>query len=549
MTSRNFRLPDRETDRLDALDSYEILDTGPEESFDRITRMAGRLLDVPICLVSLIDRDRQWFKSRHGLDATETPRDISFCTHAILRDQVMVVPNALEDLRFRDNPLVVGDPCIRFYAGAPLTSSGGHNIGTLCAIDRQPREMTDDQRQLLNDLAHMVVDELELRRANGRVLEELEVKTIILQDFDAVFAAIDYGVMFVGRDLKARMINDAFCRMWSLSREFAQCRPSYSELMAHIQDAGIYHVSDFKWDGFDQKNGDALVSVDGEATVTARADGTVLELNCVRLPDGGRMLTCLDVTDREKNIALKNEFVSVVSHELRTPLTSLVAALGFVDRTGSDSLSAETASLMTIARRNTNRLVDLVDDILDIQKIESGQMDLQLSPVDMVELTREVLAECQIYGAEYGVRFRLEQNIGQGWVDADTLRLNQVVTNLISNAAKFSAKDGEVVVGICREAKNIRLSISDGGPGIPFRMQDKIFEKFIQVDSSDARAKQGTGLGLSICKAIVEQHHGRIWVESVPGEGATFLVDMTELSELEIAQGSTYVAKQVLLPV
>ena len=537
-----------EADRLAALESYDILDSGPEESFDRITRMAGRLLDVPICLVSLIDKDRQWFKSRQGLDATETPRDLAFCAHAIQCEEVMVVPNALEDARFRDNPLVTGDPCIRFYAGAPLTTRSGHNLGTLCAIDRHPREMTADEQQLLDDLAHMVVDELELRKANRRVSEELTAKNVILQDFDAVFSAIDYGVMFIGPDLKTRMVNDAFCRMWALPEGFEKQGSTYVDLMRHIRDTGIFGSSDFDQAAI-LKDDNIWLNSTANPIVTARSDGTVLELTCVVLPDGGRMLTCLDVTDREKIIELKNEFVSIVSHELRTPLTSVVAALGMIDKGGFGDIPPETSSIMTIARRNTNRLVDLVNDILDIQKIESGQMDLHLSPVDMVKLAREALAETEILGVEYGVRFKLETDLEEAWVDGDCSRLNQVVSNLVSNAAKFSEENGEVIIRVRRANDAIRLTVIDNGTGVPLRMQDKIFEKFIQVDSSDARAKKGTGLGLSICKAIVEQHSGLIWVESEPGHGSSFHFELVELSETEVRQGASYVAKQVLLPI
>jgi len=150
--------------RLDALYRYDVLDTPSEESFDRITRLAKGVMQTPIVLVSLIDRERQWFKSREGLDVSETPRDISFCTHAIQHDAPMIVHDALLDLRFRDNPLVVGGPMIRFYMGVPLRTPDGQNIGTLCAIDRQPRTPSADQMALLQDLARLVVDELELRQ-------------------------------------------------------------------------------------------------------------------------------------------------------------------------------------------------------------------------------------------------------------------------------------------------------------------------------------------------------------------------------------------------
>ncbi len=152
-----------ETGRLAALDRYSVLDTPAEESFDRITRLAQSALNIPIVLVSLVDERRQWFKSRQGLDATETPREISFCTHAIEQDGPYVVNNADKQPLFAENPLVLSAPFIRFYAGIPLITPDGHKIGTLCAIDTRPREFSNEQLSLLEDLARLVVDELELR--------------------------------------------------------------------------------------------------------------------------------------------------------------------------------------------------------------------------------------------------------------------------------------------------------------------------------------------------------------------------------------------------
>ena len=146
--------------RLETLRNLKILDTEAEERFDRVTRLAKRIFGAEIALVSLVDSDRQWFKSRAGLEATETPRDISFCGHAILQDDVFVVPDASKDPRFHDNPLVMGDLGIRFYAGAPLISGEGHNLGTLCIIDTKDRAFDDDERDSLRDLGSMVSDEL-----------------------------------------------------------------------------------------------------------------------------------------------------------------------------------------------------------------------------------------------------------------------------------------------------------------------------------------------------------------------------------------------------
>lgn len=151
--------------RVQTLAALDILDTPPEESFDRITRLASGALGVPIALVTLVENTRQWFKSKKGIEVCETPIEHSFCAHAIQRDEVFVVPDATTDNRFSDNPLVVGDPGIRFYAGMPLKMADGVRIGTVCVIDSKPRQLKQHEAQLLRDLASLAVHELELRRA------------------------------------------------------------------------------------------------------------------------------------------------------------------------------------------------------------------------------------------------------------------------------------------------------------------------------------------------------------------------------------------------
>ena len=167
-------LPANEAARLENLRYQEILDTPPEELFDRITRMVAHIVNAPIALVSLVDEHRQWFKSHHGIGATETPRELAFCAHAILDNKTQVVEDALLDPRFADNPLVTGDPKLRFYAGAPIKTDEGFNIGTLCVIDRVPRKLSDAHRQLIEDLAKLVADEFQLRVSLRRLAVALE---------------------------------------------------------------------------------------------------------------------------------------------------------------------------------------------------------------------------------------------------------------------------------------------------------------------------------------------------------------------------------------
>lgn len=182
------QIPKLENQRIAELRSLLLLDSSPEERFDRITRVAKQLFDVPIALISLVDTDRQWFKSSVGLNASETSRDISFCGHAILSDDVFIVENALNDLRFCDNPLVTGGPKVRFYAGAPLAMPSGNKLGTLCIISPEAREFDFKQSALLYDLSEIVISELVSQQAatqdvltgihNRRGFEILAQKTL-----------------------------------------------------------------------------------------------------------------------------------------------------------------------------------------------------------------------------------------------------------------------------------------------------------------------------------------------------------------------------------
>jgi GAF domain-containing protein len=167
-------IPDNEAQRLAALQEYHILDTAAEQTYDDITALAAYVCHTPIAMISLVDESRQWFKSRLGLSEQETPRDVAFCAHAILQTEPLIVRDALKDARFADSALVTRDPHIRFYAGFPLTSPEGFALGTLCAIDRRPRQLSPEQKRAMHALARQVMALLELRRVSARMAEALE---------------------------------------------------------------------------------------------------------------------------------------------------------------------------------------------------------------------------------------------------------------------------------------------------------------------------------------------------------------------------------------
>lgn len=230
---------------------------------------------------------------------------------------------------------------------------------------------------------------------------------------------------------------------------------------------------------------------------------------------------------------MKNEFISTVSHELRTPLTSIRGSLGLITGGVAGEVPIKARELVEIAYKNSERLVNLINDILDIEKIESGRMDFRNKEIYLTHVLAQALEANSAYASQFGVRFELDNKAPLAMVVADGDRLMQVFTNLLSNAAKFSPTGGTVTISVSRHdtstAGMVRVAVTDRGPGIPHEFYDRIFGKFAQADSSAARLKGGTGLGLSISKVIVERLGGRIGFHSEPNVRTTFYFDLPEL--------------------
>lgn len=219
-------IPANEAERLSELLSFDILDTIEEADFDALTRLASQICGTPIALVSIIDSSRQWFKSHHGLDAQETPREYAFCAHAINRpDEMLVVPDATADERFHDNPLVTGDPHVIFYAGCPLVSNNGFPLGTLCVIDHRPRELSDEQLQAVSDIARQVVNLLELRRVNTELSRSLDKVRRSSTELDAFFAVNPNLLTIATTDGMLLRVNPAFTAVVGHSEEELLSRP------------------------------------------------------------------------------------------------------------------------------------------------------------------------------------------------------------------------------------------------------------------------------------------------------------------------------------
>jgi len=262
-----------------------------------------------------------------------------------------------------------------------------------------------------------------------------------------------------------------------------------------------------------------------------RKDGTEFPIEIMLSPlesAEGTLVTAAirNISVRKNMERLKDEFVSTVSHELRTPLTSISGSLGLLMGQWAGKLPDPAARLLEIAHKNSQRLVRLINDILDIEKIESARVVFSMCRVDVRSLVDQAIESNRGFAESYGVNVRLDTASVDGEVNADPDRLAQVMANLLSNAIKFSPAAGEVLVALGKDGNIIRVSVRDHGTGIPPDFRPHIFEKFAQADATSSRQKGGTGLGLSIVKQIVTRLGGEVGFADTPGGGTTFFVDL-----------------------
>lgn len=514
-------IPSDEALRLAAVERYKLGGIGREPAFDRVTRFAAELFDVPMSVVSIIGSDMQCFRGACGLDSDGTPRDVAFCAFAIMDPEVTVVTDATKDPRFASNPLVLGDPFIRFYAGAPLRV-GGQPVGTLCLIDSRPRQFDTDERKRLADLARTVVDLIELRVerfATEDHRRELEEERELLK---LTVENVSEGVALFDSDLKLMLWNEDFVELLGYPAGAVKEGADASILVERIAASGALGTGDPKLITAGLIT--SIRTTESRQLDLKNEDGKILEFWRKTLADGRFIATVRDVTDERQIARMKDELVSTVSHELRTPLAAIVGAIGLLDAGAAGELDAKASRLVSLGKKNAERLTELVNDLLDMDKLQSGRMPFRFEAHDLAALLADAAEQNQPFADRHQVGFALDLPNAPLLVEIDRTRLFQVITNLLSNACKFSPTGSTVRMTLDADGESARIRVIDAGPGIGPEFRHRLFTRFAQEEGAHQAGQNGTGLGLAISKAIVDAHGGSIGLDETFVGGAAFEV-------------------------
>lgn len=544
-------LPESELKRQEILRSLRVLDTPRENIFDDITKLAAKICGTPISLISLVDSNRQWFKSVHGLDFSETLRELSFCSHTILEEDFFEVPDATRDPRFATNPFVTGEPNIAYYAGIPLRCRQGYNIGSLCVIDHRPRKLSLDQIEMLQSLARQVIHLFEayshLREqesaealANRERDDSIRMLNLLREERLRMLSYLDrapVGISVIaGPDFVFEVVNQEYQGFVGAERvlegnKFFDLFPKYrgSEIETMLQQ--VY---------YEQKS----ISATDYLAIKENEDGTIehqyfdFQMQPFLSPAGKKGILTIVLDTTKKNLALqqtiaaklaadqankaKSFFLANMSHEIRTPLGAI---MGFAEELAQPDIKPEQHQrYLDVINRNSAHLQRIIDDILDLSKVEAGKVLIEAIPCSISELVAEFAALMSHRALENKVKFTCTIQMGvPDWVLADPGRLKQILTNAVGNAFKFSP-NGRVDLIVSAAGDFLEFKVKDTGIGLTNEQAEKIFHPFTQADSSTARKFGGTGLGLVLTKKLCEAMGGTFYLESSrPLIGSTFV--------------------------
>ena len=514
-TTQAAPLPVNEAARLEALEKFRLWHTPADAELDRLTRLAAHHFQVPTALISLVGKNQQWFKSRVGLDACETSRDVSFCSHAILAPDVLVIPDATLDARFEHNSLVTGPPWIRFYAGAPLAVEDDIRLGSFCVVDYKPRPSGLSQRDMefLKDLAALAVGMFD--QYLNRNLFEASPAAIYVFDMEthAILGCNSAAVNLLGysaEELEALTLQ-SILEPGSLIASFS---PDQDSAIPPGQSGPMKYV---------RKDGKRVLALMTSRKISYLGRDAMMCIltDISEITETQRRLH-LALNAAEAAVEAKTQFLANMSHELRTPLTHII---GMADLLLISDVTSEQREYAALISSSGQTLTALVNGILEYSR--EGARAAQVASFSPEGLLADAVlkwsAECERKSVDLKSKIGLDL---PAMVTGDVSAAAEVLDRLLSNAVKFTLEghiDVELTASLEESGRGqLCFEITDTGIGISREMIAHVFKPFRQEDVSNTRPFGGAGLGLAICRKIMDEVNGSLTFDSSKETGSTF---------------------------
>lgn len=550
----------KDIQRLRDLLELEILDTQPEEYLNDLAKLTSTICNTPVSLISFIDDKRQWYKANDGFAGTEAPIEDTICQYTLVHDDVLEFEDTLQVELLKDNPYVKAENGVRFYAGINLYSENGNAVGTLCTVSNAPQKLNQSQKEALRIIAKQVMLHLNKEKANKVLKDELKVIVdqkvkkakdklkVQEQAYNNLYNAIEKSNAVIEFNPKGVVINvnDNFLDVFGFEREeligqkntilLDEEDKSNNKAFWNILQQGKYQSGKFK-----------RVTKTGKVIWIQASYSPVLDHNgnLVKITKIAQDIT-LEV-ESQQNLKLakqlaedlsiqKDTFIANMSHELRTPLNAIV---GFSELLYKNEIDNKKLKYLSAIKSASDSLLFLVNDILDLSKIESGIIQFDKNSFSLQYLIEEVFNILSLKAEQKNLEFTFFiDDSAPKYVVTDRNRLIQVLNNLLNNAIKFTEK-GKVQLNVYAEKdKNgvvLKFSIKDTGIGISEDKLVTIFNRFTQAETYTSRIYGGTGLGLNISQLILNRQGGKIGVKSTPNVGSEFwfTLPVKEVNDVE----------------
>ncbi|MEM6641845.1 MAG: ATP-binding protein [Bacteroidota bacterium] len=493
--------------RLRELYSFNILDTLAEKEYDELTELAASICDTSMSLISLLDTNRQWFKSSVGLEIAETPREYAFCEYAIKStEEVLEIEDAKKDKRVSDNPLVLSDPNIRFYAGAPLVTSNGLAIGTLCVLDKEPKKLTAKQKSSLKYLSNQAMRLLEIKKLAHRYEAFFETTSDLIYELDMtgryVYANKSVEALF-GLSLE-QLRKKAFWDFVPIKEQKKTTEDFHNQIATQVK-SGYAEFPVYTAEGttkwlahnvdFNRKNKSRSLRVYAIAK---------------------------DITTKKQAIKEQDNLVSVIAHDLKAPFNQI---FGFTEILKHE-LQGEQAEIVSMIGRISAASRKMIENLVYLRYYESAGFTPTIAMIDIDTIYQTKMAGFSALAEQKSIllKGKLKKIDAPFWSDVNAI--DRIISNLLSNAIKFSPDHTTIQFGFKGTRKKLTISVADEGPGFTKEDQKKAFRKFQKLSARPTGGESSSGLGLSIIKELVQGLGGSIKLESEKGKGALFLVEL-----------------------